>query len=222
MNTLIIETSTEACSVALQVDEQRFCFHEVAPMRHNELLTPVVSDLLQQADIQADDLDNVVLGSGPGSFTGIRLAAAFAQGLAMASNAQCLAISSFALHAQGVHDYLKTDRILLCQNAQKGQIYAAAYDLQDDKMLALIEPCLLNPNQLSLPKEGAWSMSGNAWFQLADEMPKWPELMRDRYVLNWLPRAEDGFNCLDLARPLDEQEINYLREASDWKKINQK
>lgn len=217
--TLSIEASTEACSVALKAGEEQYVFHEVAPMRHSELLVPVVQDLFNAAGIAAKQLDSVILGSGPGSFTGIRLAAAFAQGLAMPANAECLALSSFDMHAQGIHDYLQTDRMIICQDAQKGQIYAAAYEWRDGVRHCLISPCLIRPEQLALPGDGAWSISGNAWFKLSDEMPKWPELMTDRYVVNWLPRAEDAFACLEHAVAFDGAQLNYLREASDWKQV---
>lgn len=218
---LSIEASTEACSVALKRGEELHVFHEIAPMRHSELLVPVVRDLLAEAGVSANQLDTVVFGSGPGSFTGIRLAAAFAQGIAMPANAECLALNSFDIQAQGIHDYLQTDRMIICQDAHKGQIYAAAYEWREGVRACLIQPCLIRPEQLALPGEGAWSITGNAWFKLSDHMPKWPELMTDRYVVNWLPRAQDAFACLDLAVPFDGAQLNYLREADDWKQVGE-
>lgn len=187
-------------------------------MRHSELLVPVVEDLLVQAGIQAADLDGVIFGSGPGSFTGIRLAAAFSQGLAMASGAQCFEVPSFQIWAQGVTDYLKTDRVLIAQDAQKGQIYAGAYALSEGIMQPLIKPCLINPVALTAPDSKPWPIAGNAWFKLSDQMPGCDQWMQDRYILNWLPRAEDAFALLPVARIFDATvELNYLREATDWK-----
>ena len=82
MNFLAIETSTEACSVALQAGGTILDRHIVEARSHTRVLLPCITDLLQEADIGVADLDTIVLGNGPGSFIGMRIGASVAQGLA--------------------------------------------------------------------------------------------------------------------------------------------
>ena len=83
MKLLAFETATEACSVALWIDgdvRERF---ELAPRRHAELALPWADALLREAGIAKSQLDAIAVGRGPGAFTGVRLAIAIAQGIAL-------------------------------------------------------------------------------------------------------------------------------------------
>ena len=82
MKLLAIETSTEACSVALHVDGQVRERHELAPRRHTQLVLPWSEQLLAEAGLRKSQLDAIAVGRGPGAFTGVRLAIAIVQGLA--------------------------------------------------------------------------------------------------------------------------------------------
>ena len=84
MKILAIETATEACSAALDIDDS--CIHrfQISPRRHTELILPMIDELLREADIQTKDLDAIAFGQGPGAFTGVRIAVGVIQGLAFA------------------------------------------------------------------------------------------------------------------------------------------
>ena len=85
--TLCIETSAAYCSLALADQNQMFCRHEKLLRRHNEQVLPMLDDLYREAGIAARDTELIGFGAGPGSFTGVRIAASVAQGIAMASGA---------------------------------------------------------------------------------------------------------------------------------------
>lgn len=85
--TLCIETSSAYCSLALGVQEQLFCRHEKLQRRHNERILPMLDDLFKEAGIAVRQTQVIGFGAGPGSFTGVRIAASIAQGIALASNA---------------------------------------------------------------------------------------------------------------------------------------
>ena len=82
MNLLAIDTATEACSAALFLDHQLIERFEIAPRQHNQLILSMVQSVLDEADLNLNALDGIAFGAGPGSFTGIRIAAGVAQGLA--------------------------------------------------------------------------------------------------------------------------------------------
>ncbi|MEO8743427.1 MAG: tRNA (adenosine(37)-N6)-threonylcarbamoyltransferase complex dimerization subunit type 1 TsaB, partial [Lysobacteraceae bacterium] len=84
MKLLAIETATEACSVALSIDGEVRERFEIAPRRHGELVLPWADALLTEAGIVKSQLDAIAVGRGPGAFTGVRLAVAIAQGIALA------------------------------------------------------------------------------------------------------------------------------------------
>ena len=68
MNLLAIDTSSVACSVALQHGGDVAERHEEQAREHTRLLVPMIQELLQQASVELTDLDAIVLGNGPGSF----------------------------------------------------------------------------------------------------------------------------------------------------------
>lgn len=97
---LALDTSSDSCSLALrpknskEVYLQRF---EVAPRKHTSLLTGMLASLLREADISLAELGGIVVSRGPSaSFTGIRLAISFAQGLAYGLNLPVIPISTLA------------------------------------------------------------------------------------------------------------------------------
>ena len=93
---LALETSSEACSVALRVDGETRELHEHAPMRHAELLLPAISSLLAEAGMKVSDLDAIAFGRGPGSFTSLRIGIGVVQGLAWAADVGVVPCSSLA------------------------------------------------------------------------------------------------------------------------------
>ena len=96
MKILAIETSTEACSVAVWVDGEVRERHEIAPRRHTDLVLPWCDQLLAEAGIAKRQLDAIAVGRGPGAFTGVRLAVALVQGMALALDKPVLPVSTLA------------------------------------------------------------------------------------------------------------------------------
>ena len=99
MRLLAIETSTEACSIAVWVDGDVRERHELAPRRHTQLALPWAEALLAEAGIARAQLDAIAVGRGPGAFTGVRLGIALAQGIALALDRPLLPVSTLAVLA---------------------------------------------------------------------------------------------------------------------------
>ena len=98
-NILAIETSTDNCSVSLSHGAEIYNFHELIPKQHTERLLDIIQQILEEGGLAFKDLDAISVGVGPGSYTGIRLSCAVAQGIAYAHNLKGLAISSLELLA---------------------------------------------------------------------------------------------------------------------------
>ena len=86
MKILAIETSSDACSVALDIDSEVLGEQRIAPQQTVQLLLPMIDQLMAKCGISANALDGVAFGAGPGSFTGLRIAAATAQGIAFGAD----------------------------------------------------------------------------------------------------------------------------------------
>lgn len=103
-NVLAIETSGALCTVGLSLDGNRFFSSEHVAKRHNERLLPMLTGLTEMAGLSRTALvasvDVVAFGRGPGSFTGVRIAAAAAQAIALAAGARMLRISSSEVLAE--------------------------------------------------------------------------------------------------------------------------
>jgi tRNA threonylcarbamoyladenosine biosynthesis protein TsaB len=131
MKLLAIETSTEACSVAVYVDGAILQRHELAPRRHTQLVLPWADEILAEAGLRKSQLDAIAVGRGPGAFTGVRLAIALVQGLALALDRPVLPVSTLAVLAmQG-----QGARRLAAIDARMGEVYLGRYDLDDDGLV---------------------------------------------------------------------------------------
>ena len=137
MKLLAIDTSSLACSVAVQVDDEILERHEEQAREHTRLLMPMVRELLQEAAVECGALDAIVLGNGPGSFIGMRIAASVAQGLAHGSGARIAPVSSLAAVAAEVLASSDATEVIVAQDAHMSEVYLGAFRRAAD---ALPEP----------------------------------------------------------------------------------
>ena len=129
MKLLAFELSTEACSVAVHVDGQVRERFEIAPRRHAELALPWAEELLAEAGIARSHLDAIALGRGPGAFTGVRLAIALAQGVALALDRPLIPVST--LQALAMRAPAEAGQVLAAIDARMGEVYVARYQRVD-------------------------------------------------------------------------------------------
>lgn len=127
MKLLAIDTSSLACSVALAVDEAVFERHEEQAREHTRLLMPMIEGVLAEGGLLPEDLDAVVLGNGPGSFIGMRIAASVAQGIAHGAELQIVPVSSLAAVAAQVFDETDAAEVVVAQDAHMSEVYLGAY-----------------------------------------------------------------------------------------------
>lgn len=159
MKLLAIETSTEACSVAVYDDGAVLARHELAPRRHTQLVLPWADELLAEAGLRKFQLDAIAVGRGPGAFTGVRLAIALVQGLALALDRPVLPVSTLAVLAmQG-----QGERILAAIDARMGEVYLGEFARDADGLVtATGEEIICPPARAPLP-EGTVSGVGTGF-----------------------------------------------------------
>jgi tRNA threonylcarbamoyladenosine biosynthesis protein TsaB len=175
MKLLALETATEACSVALWIDGEVRERFGIAPRRHAELALPWAEALLAEAGLAKSQLDAIAVGRGPGAFTGVRLAVALAQGIALALDRPVVPVSTlaalaapFLLPARG-EKVPKADegQVLAAIDARMGEIYVAAFRRDGDSIVATGDEVVIAPNDYVLPQGEGWIGVGTG-FAAAD------------------------------------------------------
>lgn len=161
MKLLAIETATEACSIAVWIDGEVRERHALAPRRHAELALPWAEELLAEAGIARSQLDAVAVGRGPGAFTGVRLAVALAQGIALALDRPVLPVSTLAALAWPARLVLPVGgQVLASIDARMQEVYLARFDIQPDGLRLLGEETVQPPADVVLPDTGDWAARG--------------------------------------------------------------
>ena len=159
MKLLAFETATEACSVALCLDGEVRERFEIAPRRHAELSLPWADALLAEAGIARSQLDAIAVGRGPGAFTGVRLAIALAQGIALALDIPVVPVSTLrALAAQALlppPDSEGEGYVLAAIDARMGEIYAATFRRDGGDVVPASDETVIAPTAYELPVPGA-------------------------------------------------------------------
>jgi tRNA threonylcarbamoyladenosine biosynthesis protein TsaB len=164
MNLLAIDTSGDACSAALSWNghlEQRL---ELAPRRHGELILAMMDGLLGSAGIALGALEAIAFGRGPGSFTGVRIACAVAQGAAFGAGLPTVPVSTLAALAQGEYRRGGGRQFLAALDARMGEVYWGAFEIGEE---GIAQPCgaelVCPPGQVPVPEAGGWRGVGPGW-----------------------------------------------------------
>lgn len=140
MKLLAIDTSSLACSVALQYGNEVAVRHEEKAREHTRLLAPMIREVLADADLSLQQLDAIVLGNGPGSFIGMRIAASVAQGLAHGAELDIVPVSSLAVVAAEVLAGSDADEVVVAQDAHMNEVYLGAFGRGADDLPHAIFP----------------------------------------------------------------------------------
>ena len=203
MRILALDAATEACSAALLEPgdvQERF---EIIGRGHANRLLPMADELLRARGISLRDLDGVAFGRGPGGFTGLRIAAGLAQGLAAGAGKPVLPVSNLAAVAAGAARAQGRARVLVCMDARMGQVYWAAYDCGGASPRALTPEQLSDPAQVEPPAGEPFLGAGHGF----DAHPALAARLGDRLDgvdAKALPRAGDvaRIGAADLAAGL--------------------
>ncbi|MBN1683906.1 MAG: tRNA (adenosine(37)-N6)-threonylcarbamoyltransferase complex dimerization subunit type 1 TsaB [Gammaproteobacteria bacterium] len=150
MKILAIDTSEIACSVALLVDASIIERHQRAPQQHTQYILPFIQELLSESGFSLSQLDVLAFGRGPGSFTGLRIAAGVIQGLAYAVNLPVVGISTLRALAQGAYRQFGASYVKPMMDARMEQVYWGLYQLDENGyMQPLLDDAVSSPSDIS-------------------------------------------------------------------------
>ncbi len=144
MNYLAIDASTEACSVALQVNgafsnSKVYSRYDLCPQSHSLRLLPMVDEVLKEAGIKLSQCDGLIFGRGPGSFTGVRIGVGVAQGLAFSAELPVVGVSSLQAMAQLAFMQGKVKgqdaSVIAAIDARMGEVYNGYFMLDENNIM---------------------------------------------------------------------------------------
>ena len=152
MKLLAIETSTDACSVALAVGDDVRVDHRVEPRRHAQLVLPMIDALLAEAGLARGALDGVAFGRGPGSFTGVRIAASVTQGIALGLDIGVVGVSTLRAIAEGCRRELGDTRVGVALDARLDEIYWGAFEARGGIMRSALDERVCVPGSATVER----------------------------------------------------------------------
>lgn len=234
MTTLLsIEAASDSCSVALQIGNDIIQKLEPAPRMHSRLLYPMLNSIMSEAGISPSQLDVVAFVNGPGSFTGLRIAAATAQGIGFACDIPLIGISTLQAMAQQAYTDKNQTLVLPIMDARMNELYLGCYQLntqtgimvkqQDDRICSQA----IKFDSLEIETAGHKLYGCGHGFKLTDKLS--PDLLAacehidSNQILEaqyLIPMANSLFNEKKTLLP-EEVELVYLREQSHWKTIKE-
>ena len=223
---LAVDTSTQACSVALIIDGVVLEDFRLAPRKHNTLILPMINQLMNQADLSFKQLDAVSFGRGPGSFTGLRIAAGVVQGLAYGSDLPVIPISTLAALALDAFNQTGESEWLAALDARMGEIYLGGYCVERHNdtlsITELYRERVIKPEMLD-KFDQSYQAIGSGWCYeeiLSVQLPKKP-----KHILATMePRAACIAELAELAWQkgdyvsAHEAIPVYLRDEISWEK----
>ena len=214
-NILAIETSTENCSVSIGKGSEVFSFHENIPKQHTEKIFGVISDLLDQSGLSYKGLNAVAVGIGPGSYTGIRLSCAVAQGIAFSQSLKCITLSSLELLSIEANLRFAAKEVIAISEINLGKVYIAESCFEGGEIQSKFR--FIQQEQFNIEE-----FSGSCYFVGAG-CSLFPEV--NNHLPGAYPSAENllmiarkKLNKNELVKPEEILPI-YLNDENSWKKL---
>ena len=226
---LALDTSTDACSAALRRDGMLESRYQVLPRKHNHLLFSMLAELLPQGAADAN-IELLAYGHGPGSFTGLRIAASAVQGLAYTLGLPVAGVSTLACLAQGALRrgvVAEGDRVLTLLDARINEVYWGYYEFTDGIARRLVSDQVGPPASLPLDLLAGNTVALGSGLVYFDALPtsvsaavsdtaagQWPD------SVDLIPLAEQSAADGELVTAQEVQPI-YLRNEIHWKKLSE-
>ena len=146
MITLFIDTSLDDVSIAITRDTKILSqIHENIPGKHSIYVTKYIDDILKENNLSPDNVDEIIIINGPGSFTGIRIGVTIAKTFAYLEKIRIVSLTSLKARVIGMH----SNYLLTTIDAKHGNYYLGLYD----KDYNVIEEKFTNEEEINKLKE---------------------------------------------------------------------
>jgi tRNA threonylcarbamoyladenosine biosynthesis protein TsaB len=139
MNLLALDTSGSACVIGIRTDQSTHVHAEIVDRSHSKILLPRIKSLMEQASLAFSDLDYIIYGKGPGSFTGLRIAVGVTQGLGYGLGIPVVPVSTMACVAQRVYREHGHRNIAVALHARVDEVFFSTYVVNDEGLVVLVE-----------------------------------------------------------------------------------
>lgn len=223
---LALDTSTDACSVALNADGVITSLFEVAAKSHTQRLLPMVDELLQASGCELADLDAIAFGRGPGSFTGLRICAGIVQGLAFGANLPVIPVSTLEAMALGFYRANPGVQVplMVTLDARMDEVYWGLFSRDGELVKALAAEEVISPDLLI--QHADLIQLGGDFVGIGPGLhyPALQAIEVHKRVLDVHPHAENMaliaarlFSAGQVVSALDAQPV-YLRDSVSWQK----
>jgi tRNA threonylcarbamoyladenosine biosynthesis protein TsaB len=173
MRILAVETSTDACSAALWIDGECHQEFALAPREHTQLILPMIAKLMNEAGLRPQQLNAIALSRGPGSFTGVRIAGAVVQGIALGADLPVAPVSTLAALAQDHFNRQSESRMAFtAMDARMDEIFWGCYQRSELGLAQLIgAESVTAADAVSFPDQAGFGV-GSGWGVYADILGK--------------------------------------------------
>lgn len=230
MTFLALDTSTEACSVALYHRDEILTLDEVCPQQHSKRILPMVQQVLASAELSLTQLDGLVFGRGPGSFTGVRIGVSVAQGLAFGADLPVYGVSTLAAMAQAAAQQQQAKQVIAAIDARMAEVYLAAFALDSQGLMQpqtteiACKPAALPAAVMQLAFAPSAVGVGTGWQtyaeQLSASLPAIQILPQQLYpsAQYMLPFAKAAWLAQQFVAP-ELAEPVYVRDEVTWQKL---
>ena len=220
---LAVDTSTEACSVALQIGDKTIAKFVDEPRSHSRLLMPMVQQVLAEAQIKVNQLDAIGVSIGPGSFTGLRIGFAAVQGMAFGADIPVVPVSTLELMVATYarQESAQAGEIVALLDARMSEFNLGRYRLDDNHHILTVEADRLLSSEQAIELIAAnqrVSVIGDAG-GLFESEPELKSQFTPIYpnAMDILPLAQTEYSA-QRAVAIETVDLVYLRGTEAWQK----
>lgn len=224
---LVLDTATEACSVALLHQGKVTALDELSPRTHTQRILPMVDELLSKAGVRLKEVDVLGFGRGPGSFTGVRVGVGIAQGLALGAELPVVPVSNLVAMAEAAYQQLGKTEVVALIDARMNEVYFAQFSRNEMGWQAVVAEQVCSPEQAiaQFQLERKPIVVGTGWAAysqfLAANLPLAVSEITLPSAQYMLPLVEEAFIRGDTQSAMAIEPV-YLRNEVTWQKLPHK
>ena len=217
MKLLAFDTSTEVLSIAVGHGGEVWLHTGPGGAQASSTLLPAIRSCLAQAGLALADLDAIVFGRGPGSFTGLRTACAVAQGLAFGAQTSArsggvpvLPVDTLLAVAEEVRHQHGLQQLVAVLDARMDEVYTAPFEFDGTRWSTPDDFGLLSPQDVAVP--AGWTLAGNAFAAYGERLAPGVTRVDALPTAAALLRLAPALLAAGLAVPADQALPRYIRD----------